>query len=97
MTVPITVSPLDPNSVLQGLSRAVVGVVRTIQNPPFDTDYGEYMRWIYVGQTGNLSFRQWDGTDIVYFGLPVGLYPYCSIRINSNNTTIPSNLINVGS
>jgi hypothetical protein len=97
MTVPVTVNPLDPNCLLQGLSRAMVGVVRTIQNPAFDADYNEYMRWIYIGQSGNLSYRQWDGTDVFYSNLPIGLYPYCSIRINSLNTTIPSNQINVGS
>jgi len=96
MTVPVTVSPLDPNCLLQGIARPLIAVVRS-GVPVFDQDYGEFARWIYVGQAGNLQFTDWAGNTVFLPNLTVGLHPWASIRIQSANTTIPANMLVWGS
>jgi hypothetical protein len=94
MTVPIAVSSLDPNCVLQGISRAMVGAVK-FGAVTYDVQYGEFARWIWVGAAGDLAFQAWDGTTVFIPGLAAGLYPFCSIQIfgSEAGTTIPADVI----
>ena len=61
-----------------------------------DTLYGpngsvEFARWLYVGVTGNVSYRKWDGTDQTLIGLAAGVWhPVFSIMVNSAATTATS-------
>lgn len=91
MTV-LTVSiipPLDPN-INTGPTRLMSGVGRTL-NPTLDTQYGEFMSWIYVGVTGNISYVKWDGTTQVLVGLAAGKWHRIySVMINSSGTTATS-------
>ena len=80
------VPPLDGNA-FTGPTRTMAGVARTL-DPSLDVQYGEKMRWIYVGATGNLSYVKWDGTTQVLIGLAAGVWhPIYSLMINSVNTT----------
>ena len=83
------VPPFDPNN-FTGPTRTVSGVARTL-SPTADTPYGESMRWLYVGVTGNVSYVKWDGTTQVLIGLAAGVWhPIYSIMINSSGTTAAS-------
>ena len=80
------VPPLDGNT-YTGPTRTMSGVARTL-NPVADTAYGEKMRWIYVGTTGNVSYVKWDGTSQVLTSLVAGVFhPIYSLMINSSGTT----------
>ncbi len=82
----LNVPPLDPN-LKTGPTRIMSGVVRTL-NPVLDTQYGEFMTWLYVGVTGNVSYVKWDGTTQVLTGLAAGVWhPIYSVMINSSGTT----------
>jgi hypothetical protein len=84
--LPVTIPPLDPN-LMTGPSRLMSGVVRTL-DPVLGTEYGEFMRWLYVGVTGNVSYVKWDGTTEVLVGLASGVWhPVYSKMINSAGTT----------
>jgi hypothetical protein len=84
-----TIPPLDGNT-YTGPTRTMAGVARTLQ-PSLDTQYGELMRWIYVGVTGNLSYVKWDGTTETLVGLAAGVFhPIYSVMINSVGTTATS-------
>lgn len=92
MTLPIVIiPPLDPG-IFTGPTRNMSGIGRTF-NPTLDVGYGpngavEYMRWIYVGSTGDLSYIKWDGTTQTLVGLASGVWhPIYSIMINSSGTT----------
>jgi len=51
----------------------------------------EFARWLYVGVTGNVSYRKWDGTDQTLIGLAAGVWhPIFSIMVNSAATTATS-------
>lgn len=77
---------LDPN-IFTGPTRVMAGVARTL-NPVADSPYGEFMRWIYVGGSGNVSYVKWDGTSQTLVGLASGVWhPIYSIMINSSGTT----------
>lgn len=92
----IDVPPLDPNA-YTGPTRIMSGVART-GNVTLDTLYGpngsvEFGRWLYIGTTGNVSYRKWDGTDQTLVGLAAGVWhPIYSIMINTAGTTA-SNLV----
>jgi hypothetical protein len=80
------VPPLDGNT-YTGPTRTMSGVARTL-DPVLDTPYGEKMRWIYVGVSGNISFVKWDGTTENLVGLAAGVFhPIYSLMINSSGTT----------
>lgn len=81
-----TIPPLDPN-IFTGPVRVMSGVARTLE-PVADTPYGEFMRWLYVGAAGNVSYVKWDGTTETLIGLAGGVFhPIFSIMINSIGTT----------
>lgn len=90
----VTVPALDPNA-YTGPTRVMSGVART-GDVTTDTLYGpngsvEFARWLYVGATGNVSYRKWDGTDQTLVGLAAGVWhPIYSIRVNSSGTTATS-------
>jgi hypothetical protein len=80
------VPPLDGNT-YTGPVRTMSGVARTL-NAVLDTPYGELMRWIYVGVSGNVSYVKWDGTTQSLVGLAAGVFhPIYSLSINSSGTT----------
>ena len=80
------VPPLDGGS-FTGPTRTMSGVARTM-NAVADTQYGEKMRWMYVGVSGNVSYVKWDGTTQVLVGLAAGVFhPIYSLMINSSGTT----------
>jgi hypothetical protein len=80
------VQPLDPN-LFTGPSRQMSGVARTL-SPTSDTQYGEFMRWMYVGTSGNVSYVKWDGTTQVLVSLAAGVWhPIHSIMINAVGTS----------
>jgi hypothetical protein len=68
------------------------GVARTV-TPTSDIGYGangtvEYMRWLYVGVTGHVSYVKWDGTSQTLNNLSAGVWhPIYSMQINSAGTT----------
>jgi len=83
------IPPLDGGN-FTGSTRTMSGVARTLI-PTNDTQYGEKMRWIYVGVTGNVSYVAWDGTTQVLVGLAAGVFhPIYSLQINSAGTTATS-------
>jgi hypothetical protein len=96
-TDPFTVNKLDPNSLNSNPQRPLGGVVRS-GAVTYDTEYGEYARWIYVGTTGNLSYMKWDGTTETLPSLAAGVWhPVCSMQINSSGTTIAAAALRWGS
>jgi hypothetical protein len=81
-----TIPVLDPN-IFTGPTRVMAGVARTLE-PVSDTPYNEFMRWIYVGGSGDVSYVKWDGTSETLVGLASGVWhPIYSIMINSVGTT----------
>lgn len=77
---------LDPNA-YTGPVRVMAGVARTM-TPVLGAPYGEFMRWLYVGVSGNVSYVKWDGTTQVLNGLAAGVWhPIYSVMINSSGTT----------
>ena len=97
MAVQLQIIPaLDPNG-FTGPTRVMSGVART-GDVVVDTMYGanggvEFARWLYVGTTGNVSYRKWDGTDQTLVGLAAGVWhPIYSIMVN-NAATTASNLV----
>lgn len=83
------VPPLDGNT-FTGPTRTMSGVARTLI-PTLDIQYGEKMRWLYVGVSGNVSYVKWDGTTQVLVGLAGGVFhPIYSLMINSSGTTAAS-------
>jgi hypothetical protein len=87
----ITIPPLDPN-IFTGPTRNMSGVGRTF-NPTLDVAYGtngavEFMRWLYVGTSGNITYTKWDGTQQTLVGIGAGIWhPIYSIMINNSGTT----------
>ena len=87
----MVIDALDPHG-FTGPTRVMSGVART-GTVVADTMYGangalEFARWLYVGVTGDVSYRKWDGTDQTLVGLAAGVWhPIYSIRINSAGTT----------
>ncbi len=85
------VPALDPYA-YTGPTRVMAGVART-GSVVLDTMYGdngtvEFARWLYVGVTGTISYKKWDGTDQILVGLAAGVWhPVYSIRINSVGTS----------
>lgn len=80
------VPPFDGNN-FTGPTRATGGVARTL-SPTNNVQYGEKMRWLYVGVTGNVSYVKWDGTTQVLLNLTAGVFhPVYSLMINSSGTT----------
>lgn len=80
------VPPLDGYN-FTGPTRTMSGVARTL-DAVNDTQYGEKMRWLYVGVTGDVSYVKWDGTTQVLVGLAAGVFhPIYSLMINSAGTT----------
>ena len=90
----VNVGPLDPN-IFTGPTRVMAGIARTA-NVINDIGYGtngaiEFMRWLYVGVSGNISYVKWDGTTQVLSGLAAGVWhPIYSVQINSVGTTATS-------
>ncbi len=83
------IPPLD-GFTFTGPTRTMAGVARTL-SPTLDTQYGEKMRWLYVGVTGDVSYVKWDGTTQVLAGLAAGVFhPIYSLQINSAGTTASS-------
>jgi len=90
----LNIPPLDPN-LKTGPTRIMSGVVRTL-SPTLDVQYGEFMTWLYVGTTGDVSYVKWDGTTETLVGLAAGVWhPIYSVMINSASTTATN--IRVGS
>jgi len=92
MAVQLVVIPaLDPNA-YTGPTRVMSGIART-GDAVVNTMYGangsvEFARWLYVGVTGTVSYRKWDGTDQTLVGLAAGVWhPVFTIMINSVGTT----------
>ena len=80
------IPPFDGNN-FTGPTRATAGVARTM-NAVVDVPYGEKMRWLYVGTTGDVSYQKLDGTTQVLLGLAAGVFhPIYSLMINSSGTT----------
>lgn len=46
-------------------------------------------RALYVGSTGNISLSV-GGTSVTFVGVPVGIFPVSSIRVNATGTTASS-------
>lgn len=87
----INIPALDPNA-YTGPVRVMSGIARTgdvVANTLYgDNGSVEFARWLYVGVTGDVSYRKWDGTDQVLIGLAAGIWhPLFSIRVNSSSTT----------
>lgn len=92
----IEVPKLDPYG-FTGPVRVNSGVGRT-GTVTYDTWYGEYARWVYVGTTGTLSYVKWDGTSESLPNLAAGVWhPILSVMINSSGTTIAENQLRWGS
>ncbi len=80
------IPPFDGNN-FTGPTRAMSGVARTL-DPTNNVPYGEKMRWLYIGATGNVSYVKWDGTTQVLIGLAAGVWhPIYSLMINGTGTT----------
>lgn len=90
----MTISALDPG-LFTGPTRTMSGVARTV-TPSLDVAYGlngaiEFMRWMYVGVSGDVSYVKWDGTSQTLVGLAAGVWhPIYSVQINSAGTTATS-------
>lgn len=94
---PITVIKLDPQQMNTNPVRSFAGVVRS-GAVTYDTQYGEFARWIYVGTTGNLGYTKWDGTTETLPNLAAGVWhPIASISITTSGTTIAANQLRWGS
>lgn len=88
----LNVLPIDGNG-FTGPTRMDGGMVRII-TPTVDVQYGEFMRYIYVGTAGNVSFVAWDGTTHVLVGLVPGILHWIgSVMINSVGTTATGILV----
>jgi hypothetical protein len=84
-----SVPPVDPNT-FTGPTRTMSGIVRML-TPTLDAQYGEVMRWIYVGVSGNVSIITLNGTTQVLVGLVSGIFhPIWSLQVNSSGTTATS-------
>lgn len=82
----LNVPKLDPN-LKTGPTRIMSGVVRTL-TPSADVQYGEFMTWLYVGTSGDVSYVKWDGTTETLVGLAAGVWhPIYSVMINSVGTS----------
>lgn len=80
------IPPLD-GFLFTGPSR-LIGGVGTALTPTLNVQYGEKMRWLYVGVTGNVSYVKWDGTTQILTNLAAGIFhPILSLQINSSGTT----------
>jgi len=80
------VPPIDGNT-YTGPTRTMSGVARFL-SPTSDVQYGEKMRWLYVGVAGDVSFVAWDGSTVTLVGLVAGVFhPIYSLMINSAGTT----------
>lgn len=83
------IPPIDGNN-FTGPTRTMSGVARFL-SPTLDTQYGEKMRWLYVGVTGNVSFIDWSGNTVSLVGLAAGVFhPIYTLQINSSGTTATS-------
>lgn len=81
-----TIPPLDA-TLFTGPARLMAGVGRTLV-PTNDVPYGEYMRWIYVGVGGDVSYVKCDGTTEIMVNLAQGVWhPVLSVQINSTGTS----------
>jgi len=90
----LNVPKLDAN-LKTGPTRIMSGVVRTME-PTNDVQYGEFMTWLYIGITGDVSYVKWDGTTETLVNLAAGVWhPIYSVMINSAGTTATD--IRVGS
>lgn len=90
----LNVPPLDPN-LKTGPTRIMSGVVRTL-TPTNNVQYGEFMTWMYLGASGDVSYVKWDGTTETLVGLAAGVWhPIYSVMVNSAGTTATG--IRVGS
>jgi hypothetical protein len=86
-----SIPPMDGNT-FTGPTRTTAGYAKFL-SPTSDVEYGEKMRGLYVGTTGNVSIQAWDGSTITFVGLAAGvIHPIFSIKINSSGTTA-SNII----
>jgi hypothetical protein len=80
------IPPFDGNN-FTGPTRAMAGVARMLTVVP-DTAYGEKMRWLYVGVTGDVSVVLYDGTTQLIVGLAAGVFhPIYTLMVNSVGTT----------
>lgn len=87
-----TLPPFDGNN-FTGPVRAVSGYAKFL-TPVLDTEYGEKMRGLYVGTTGNVSIETWDGQTVTFIGLVAGVvHPIFSLRINSSGTSASNILV----
>jgi len=84
-----TIPKIDGNT-LTGPTRTMSGYARFL-TPTLDTAYGEKMRGIYVGVTGDVSFIDLSGNTQTLVGLAPGvIHPIWSLQINSAGTTATS-------
>lgn len=54
-------------------------------------------RWVYVGESGNLSYVKYDGTTETLPNLVSGVWhPIAAIKVNSSGTTITEDMLRWG-
>jgi hypothetical protein len=91
-TVPL-MDPYQNNSALR-----IVGPMARSGTVVYDTDYGEYARYIIVATSGSVTVMHWDGETTTFPLLIAGImYPIESKQIVSSGTTVPANQIIWGS
>ncbi len=90
LPLPLPVAGYDGEQSLQGL-RAVEGILDSGTVTPSDTImYGNTIRarWLYVGNTGDITLIKWDGTLQLYKNVAAGVaHPFHSIGVMSTGTT----------
>jgi hypothetical protein len=84
--IPVDVHPIDPY-IKTGPTRMMSGPVRIKAVTP-DTAYGEFATWLYLGVTGNVNIKLWDGTTVILTNLAAGVWhPIYTIEVMSASTT----------
>lgn len=93
----VSIPALDP-FIFTGPTRNMSGVARTA-SVTLDTAYGtngaiEFMRWLYCGVSGDISYVKWDGSSQTLVGLAAGVWhPIYSVMINTTGTTAASMVV----
>lgn len=87
MSQTINIPNYDPQGGMTNTARAL-GVIMQSGSVTLDVDYGVNARWLFVGATGNVTVKKWDGTTQLYGNLAAGVcHPIASIGILSSGTT----------
>ena len=84
---PIDIPPFDAQGALTNPVRSLGGVNQS-GSVVVGTDYGVQATWLYIGVTGNITVKKWDGTTQVYSNIAAGVYhPIHSIAITAATAT----------